>query len=348
MSETTEIITNCPMCHESETDRGFLCTSCWKTVRKWADESVDGTFEGGRLLRCTDCGTLNVVPVGNSEFQCYVCSHYTLSAECKFCRHANFFSHVELMVNDSRRPGQSVDKQQIKCRHCGKSQRVGSMKNTPFAGSFVPKRSKNIYDKFGLSTDDVFAFQGRRSINGTYMFTSGASGLTSGPQTMIFDADAIRFTAGPNVWEQITYEDLQTIDIRGRGVTVTTSNLGLTGFGFGVKGAVEGIFWASVLNNASTVKKASVESIVGVEWQSGSLALLNRRLAPPELAEVLRVSMENIRKSSHSSAVAVLDTATSPSAVEDISVSLARLAKLRDAGDLTTEEFELAKRRLLG
>jgi len=135
------------------------------------------------------------------------------------------------------------------------------------------------------------------------------------------------------------------MEIRGRGTQVKVTDADLTGFGFGVKGAAEGIFWSSVINRMTQTRTASIESIVGIQWESGSLAMVNRLFTPEELAHVLAPVLDQAKTTS---AGASNDTTKDISEVkDDISYGLTKLAELHRDGELTDEEYATAKRKLL-
>ncbi len=69
-------------------------------------------------------------------------------------------------------------------------------------------------------------------------------------------------TGSYEVVQTVQYESVDFVQISGSGATTITTDAGLIGGGFGVKGAVEGILAASVINALTRRTTTTIEAIV--------------------------------------------------------------------------------------
>jgi hypothetical protein len=110
-----------------------------------------------------------------------------------------------------------------------------------------------------------------------------------------FDCEFVTVRIG-NVSNQrrLNYSDIASLQIAGRGEFVTTSGGGWMGGGFGLGGIAEGIALATVLNALTTIKHHHIETIFHLNWNSGSVTLLNTRLPPAQWASALSPVVQQI------------------------------------------------------
>lgn len=139
----------------------------------------------------------------------------------------------------------------------------------------------------------------RRVVEGPIVQASGISGLASGHGRVTFDRDAITIVlADTSNVRRVNYADVRVLQITGRGdvVTKTSSGTRFSGGGFGLKGMIEGIAVAEVLNAASTTttERHQIETIFQLEWGTESVTLLHQHLLPGQLADLLSTVTKKI------------------------------------------------------
>jgi hypothetical protein len=111
---------------------------------------------------------------------------------------------------------------------------------------------------------------------------------------------------------RVDYSNITSLQIGGRGDVVSTSGGGWAGGGFflsdmggrdfnptagieaGAKAVFEGAALAAILNKLTTIKTHNIETIVQVNWESGSVTLLNTRRLPAQWASLLSPVLQRI------------------------------------------------------
>lgn len=130
----------------------------------------------------------------------------------------------------------------------------------------------------------------------------------------------------------MAYETL-AVAITGQGER--TTNLGLWGGGFGVKGAAKGMLAASILNSLTT--KTDIDTVIALSDATQELYFHYDKETPEDLRIRLAPVFVKLR------ANPAVTTESNSSLVTDLS----RLVELRDSGALSEHEFVAAKERLL-
>jgi hypothetical protein len=126
----------------------------------------------------------------------------------------------------------------------------------------------------------------------------GISGIASGGCTIFFDPESILVFLGNQTNHfRLEYSDVTSLQFAGRGALETVSGGGWSGGGFGLGGMLQGVALATILNALTTTTKQSIETIIHLNWGTGSLSLLNTLLLPAQWAEILspvirRIEME--------------------------------------------------------
>jgi predicted RNA-binding Zn-ribbon protein involved in translation (DUF1610 family) len=95
---------------------------------------------------------------------------------------------------------------------------------------------------------------------------------------------------------QLSYSDITSLQIGGRGDVTTTSGGGWSGGGFGAKGIAEGVVIASVLNALTAKTTHSNETIFHLHWRTGRLTLLNTKFLPARWGLLLSPVIRRIEK----------------------------------------------------
>lgn len=129
------------------------------------------------------------------------------------------------------------------------------------------------------------------------------------------------------------------IEIGGRGAVATGG--GVIGGGFGLEGFAIGAIGAGILNSLTT--KTNIETIVSVETEAWQVIVFSDKVTPDKLRIELAPAFGHI-KAAHRDARQASEVPHARDPVEQ----LAELARLREGGALTDEEFAEAKQKLLG
>ena len=144
---------------------------------------------------------------------------------------------------------------------------------------------------------------------------------------------------GSTIRDHVPYHSVLALQVSGS--TVRT-NLGVFGGGFGVIGAAEGMLAATVINTLTTrtrqyavlrITTGSSEYVFSSDARDGSVLALT--LTPVQV---------DIRRAQQANKVG----AAPPPSERSVADELRKLARLRDEGILTDEEFAGAKAKLLG
>lgn len=131
---------------------------------------------------------------------------------------------------------------------------------------------------------------------------------------------------------QLPYDVIQELEISGRG-QVTTGG-GFIGGGFGFEGAATGIAIAAILNAATM--RTQMETVLRIQAVEAEGFFHYWRATPERLRIELSAVFGRVRRRDEPSTDA-----------GGIAGQLSKLAELHREGSLSTEEFEVAKRKLL-
>jgi hypothetical protein len=180
----------------------------------------------------------------------------------------------------------------------------------------------------GVRREDVIA---NLTTVGTYGwgFTEGAEisvALVEGGMAICPDT----FNAPPK-W--IPWHELHELEVGGPGVQVTDA--GLIGGGFGFWGAVQGIAVAHYVNEKT--REVSVSTLLQIRSEGGGMLLHSTKIPPERLAARLGPALG-----------ALAARRANPVGGGDVAGQIERLAALRRDGEISEEEFQAAKRKLLG
>lgn len=145
----------------------------------------------------------------------------------------------------------------------------------------------------------------RRMIRGSVLSATGISGMATGVATILFErSEAILMIGKFSNQLHIDYQDITALQIAGRGAFTTTSGGGWVGGGFGMKGIIEGVAFATIMNALTTQTHHHIETIVHFTWRTGGVTLLDTRLLPKQWAHALTGVVERIRNASADRAIA--------------------------------------------
>ncbi len=189
----------------------------------------------------------------------------------------------------------------------------------------------------------------RRHLTGSVVASTGFPRMALGTWCEIdFEEDSIVVLVdGPEQDDTpvatISYSEVRSLSVGGRGAVTTTTGGGWIGGGFGVEGAVEGAVMAQMLNKLTTRSKTTVETLVHLNAGSQDVVLLNEQVTPMVLETRLAPVFRRLEDAHRTSG----GRASEATASIDPLAQLERLAALRDRGVVTPEEFAATKAELL-
>lgn len=220
---------------------------------------------------CIQCGAGVVVGQRDNDYHCYACGGEYHFRKCPRCAR---LVHIHA----------SLYGRKVRCLTC---RRTSSWRrwdrNSVRAGA--------VASQIELPQDEV-ADPGRRILGGVTIAAAGVPPLAPGIGCKLeFAARHIRVyslmtTGSYEVVQTVLYESVDFVQISGSGATTITTDAGLIGGGFGVKGAVEGILAASVVNALTRRTTTTIETIVYLK-AGPSEVLLNTSTFTPSVLQVL-------------------------------------------------------------
>jgi ribosomal protein S27E len=243
---------------------------------------------GGIASDCSVCGAGCVVKATASEKTCAVCAAITLYRSCPRC--GNTGSIPPRLTPPYVRAW--------KCSKCGrdsKRQRWNLAKHSDISTGSANGWALGVYgaEHVGKALSDPE----RRRIDGSILSMTGISGMANSGSTVYFDrTQAVLMIGDTDHRRQLKYSDITSLQIGGRGdvVTTTTSGTQWSGGGFGPAGIIEGVALSKILTSltSKTTTQHQIETIFQLDWNSGSLSLLNTAMVPNQwaarLAPVIR------------------------------------------------------------
>jgi hypothetical protein len=237
---------------------------------------------GGIANACPRCGAGRVVEPGTSDIKCLACGGVTAFRRCLRCQKTLIFlPHLT-----------APNIKYWKCLGCGKQANRQRWPAASISEVYRPEWALSLY---GERVADALSDPELRGIDGSILSLTGISGIATGGCTVIFDRESVTVMLG-NVSNQLrlSYSDISSLQVTGRGEFVTKSGGGWIGGGFGAKGILEGVAFATVMNALTTVKHHHIETIIHLKWNSGSVTLLNTQLLPAQWASVLSHVVQRI------------------------------------------------------
>jgi hypothetical protein len=308
----TTVMLTCPHGHQSSAHQRF-CGQCGAPLSKACEagrqpQGVGGELRvaGGIAATCQQCGAGGVVYPTYSDRQCSSCGCWTAYRWCPHCNAKVTFA-----------PNQTAPYIGVwQCPYCGeraKRQRWPAAPISEFASAEPWALSL-----YGNRVGEVLSDPERRSIDGSILSVTGVSGIATGGCTVVFDREFVTVWLGTSPSTlRLTYLDVTSLQIAGRGDVLTTSGGGWMGGGFGPAGIVEGVALATVLNALTTINQHHIETIVHLNWNSGSLTLLNTMWLPAQWASLLAPVVQRI-EAAHLQAALTAEVRHQPTADEKV------------------------------
>lgn len=154
--------------------------------------------------------------------------------------------------------------------------------------------------------------------------------------------------SSPETIAVMPYANVVALRVDGPGAV--NSGGGFMGGGFGVKGALEGMAVAAILNKLTT--RTSVTTIIEIQDQERDVIWLCDSATPAQLDFSLKPVYAKLR-TAHGMPAQEMYPKPAPvpalaEAPTDVVLQLEKLVELRRSGVLTDDEFERAKARVIG
>jgi hypothetical protein len=264
------------------TQDGFTIAGVTYRIDKTADEIADLHVAGGIALDCSVCGAGSVVDPTASERKCSVCGAVTLYRRCPSC------NKLWILGTSFTRP----NVRRWKCSHCGKTAKRDRWPAVPLSKCESASATEWAIEHYGKQVAEAISDPRRRRIDGSILSMTGISGMANGGCTVVFDREsAVVMLGDTSHRRRLDYSEITSLQIGGRGdvVTTTTSGTRWSGGGFGPAGIAEGIVLSKVLTSLSskTTTEHHIETIFHLDWNSGSVTLLNSTMLPGQWASRL-------------------------------------------------------------
>ncbi len=263
----------------------------------------------GLAAACKVCGAGSSVDPNASENECHICNETTLYRQCLRCDYLVLFA-----------PPPPKNKL-WSCPQCGERRGRREYREVSIRHASPEGWLLRLY---GENAATRLSDPSRRRFEGSVLATSGISGLAAGRGSVVFDPDMVTVEIGHTPAKRLSYDDILLMPIAGRGEFACESGGGWSAgaiFPAGPEGLLDGakamfqsVLLSSIMNSLTTIQSVSVETILHVQWQDGSVTLLNTRLPPHRWTSVLGSAVQRI---GHSAAV-VVDEKQCPYCAETI------------------------------
>jgi ribosomal protein S27AE len=242
---------------------------------------------GGIAGECARCGKGGVYKPTTGTRTCSVCGGATAYRQCPRCNDKTVIGTGATPPNITR----------WKCGACGKTSRRDRWPAIPI--SVFCSATGWVLDHYGEHVAEALSDRQRRRIDGSILSMTGISGMANGGCTVFFDRDsAVVMIGDTSHRRRLNYSEITSLQIGGRGdvVTKTTSGTRWMGGGFGPAGIIEGVALSKVLTSLSTTTTTQhhIETIFHLDWNSGSVTLLNTTMLPGQWASRLSCVIQRL------------------------------------------------------
>lgn len=267
---------------------------------------------GGIALACKVCGAGSAVDPEATQHDCRVCHQSTLFRQCSKC---------DYLVTFTPPPPKN------RLWPCPQCQRKLGRREYRSVGIENASPERWLLGLYGEGAATRLSDPSRRRVDGSILSLTGVSGLATGLGSVVFDPDDVTVEIGQGRFVELSYSDIVSLLIKGRGELVAETGGGWSGGAIfpagpdGLLGGAGALFqstvMASLLNTLTTTRTRSVETILHLQWRSGSLSLLNTRLPPESWAPLLQSVVERAEQNQESPTVALYEK-TCPFCAESI------------------------------
>lgn len=232
----------------------------------------------GRIAKdCEECGAGGSFELAASSRHCSACGASNEYRRCPRCD------------NMTRIPPSVIESTVWVCRKCGKKARREKWHPLPIGSFYTGSPTGWALEHYAEHVAEALSDPERRRIDGAILSVTGISGVATGGCTVYFDREsAVLMIGDTSHRRQLNYSDVTSLQIGGRGdistTTTTSSGTRWAGGGFGPAGIIEGVVLSSVLNSLTSKTKTTthhqIETIFHLNWNCGSLTLLNEEMLP--------------------------------------------------------------------
>jgi len=246
---------------------------------------------GIRLFVCGLCGAGHTLDANDTQVICHGCGGITRWNSCPSCGNGCRFNP----------DATTADITWLRCGSCGTKADVERFRPVPVAiceTDEILTLHADVYEESESEVAQRIADPDRRVVVGEVLWVKGLPVGFPPPEgkqiALFFDKDGLLFAMGDGV--KLPYSFITEFHISGRGDFTTTRGGGWAGGGFGVKGVIEGVALASIMNALTTEITHHVESIFYVEFGGGTLTycFLEDTLPPNRWNAILQPVFQRI------------------------------------------------------
>ncbi len=182
---------------------------------------------------------------------------------------------------------------------------------------------------------ELETLSGHKPLACTYLGGSGSPMLQNAEVLLTRLSDSLIFTNSGTVDRYaIPFGKIYSVEVSGPGTQ--TTNAGISGGGFGVEGFLQGVAVAATLN--ALTSRSSTNTFLRILSEDAEIYLHSSATEPTQLRMLLSPVVVAIEKHKNGQR-------SRPSSLSD---EIARLESMHKSGILNIEEFEAAKRKILG
>lgn len=136
---------------------------------------------------------------------------------------------------------------------------------------------------------DRLYVNGNPYVEGKIVRLAGVNGLSIGECSILFENESVVLQLPLSTKKVIPYEDIVALQVGGEGLMEKSVNAGIMGGGFGVGGALEGMFIAELANAtvSSLTRTQYYDCVIEMTWKDGHLVLHNREYSPESVGAAL-------------------------------------------------------------
>lgn len=220
-------------------------------------------------IECIQCGAGDRVPADQAGYACAACGSRMVFRRCSRCHKVVQLDALNTSNNRA-------------CSYCA----------APITGGWVNASAQDQEQQLVHSGHPPVPDPDLRVIRGVVVVASAIPGITPGSSCSVrFRSDRTEIIPltrdGFGNAVTIEYANVDRLEISGPGAKTTTTDAGLIGGGFGVKGAVEGIAAASVINALTRKTTTTIDTVVDLKAGRSELLLRTHTFEPATLHALL-------------------------------------------------------------
>ena len=270
---------------------------------------------------CAQCGAGSSHSTGTTSFTCSVCSGTTEFRACPRCSRGLSVSPTVL----------ALKKAGLQCVACGEEASRKKFRLTGIESVGPPEGFVAAYDALGLAYDECSGYEGRRSIHGTLIGSSGLHVIAGGPGgvSLYFEKQVLVACIGTMANAGcIPIADLTAVTVGSRQDFIGRKP------GHEQQTTVSNMLSATAATALRYREPTVTETIVTVVWDDGGIVLLNQTVPSTVATERFGPVLDRAFRARSNTGESIVD-------------QIARLAMFQDSGMLSQDEFDSAASKAL-